>query len=72
MKWGRFKRSKAKIGRGRLGKGGSGGGKNGCLSPVSARFSHFFLLNDFSPLSGSLEQANIFLPSEPLIFLILN
>ena len=28
-----------------------------CLSPAPARFSHFFLLNDFSPLSRSLEQA---------------
>ena len=28
-----------------------------CLSPTPARFSHFFLLNDFSPLSRSLEQA---------------
>ena len=28
------------------------------LSPAPARFSHFFLLNDFSPLSRSLEQAN--------------
>ena len=27
------------------------------LSPAPARFSHFFLLNDFSPLSRSLEQA---------------
>ena len=26
-----------------------------------ARFSQFFLLNDFSPLSRSLEQANVFL-----------
>ena len=28
-----------------------------CLSPAPACFSHFFLLNDFSPLSRSLEQA---------------
>ena len=28
-----------------------------CLSPAPARFSHVFLLNDFSPLSQSLEQA---------------
>ena len=28
------------------------------LSPAPARFSHFFLLNDFSPLSRSLERAN--------------
>ena len=28
-----------------------------CLSAAPARFSHFFLLNDFSPLSRSLEQA---------------
>ena len=28
------------------------------LSPAPARFSHFFLLNDFPPLSRSLEQAN--------------
>ena len=28
-----------------------------CLSPAPARFSHFFLLTDFSPLSRSLEQA---------------
>ena len=27
------------------------------LSPAPARFSHFFLLNDFSRLSRSLEQA---------------
>ena len=26
--------------------------------PSPPRFSHFFLLNDFSPLSRSLEQAN--------------
>ena len=29
------------------------------LSPAPARFSHFFLLNDFSPLSRSLEQATM-------------
>ena len=28
-----------------------------CLSPARVCFSHFFLLNDFSPLSWSLEQA---------------
>ena len=28
-----------------------------CLSPAPVRFSHFFLLNDFSPPSRSLEQA---------------
>ena len=28
-----------------------------CLSPAPARFSHFLLLNDFPPLSRSLEQA---------------
>ena len=28
-----------------------------CLSPARACFSHFFLLNEFSPLSWSLEQA---------------
>ena len=39
--------SKAKIRRARLGKGGL------------PRFSQFFLLNDFSPLSRSLEQATI-------------
>ena len=33
--------------------------ENKTLSPVPARFSHFFLLNDFSPLSRSLEQAII-------------
>ena len=32
-----------------------------CLSPAPARFSHFFLLNDSSPLSRSLEQAIYFL-----------
>ena len=32
-----------------------------CLSPAPAHFSHFFLLNDFSPLSRSLEQANTIL-----------
>ena len=30
-----------------------------CLSPAPARFSHFFLLNDFSTLSRSLEQARM-------------
>ena len=30
-----------------------------CLSPAPVRFSHFFLLNDFSPLSRSLEQAKL-------------
>ena len=30
-----------------------------CLSPAPARFSHFFLLNDFSPISRCLEQANL-------------
>ena len=30
-----------------------------CLSPAPTRFSHFFLLNDFSPLSRSLEQAKL-------------
>ena len=29
-----------------------------CLSPARARFSHFFLLNDFSQPSWSLEQAS--------------
>ena len=53
VKCGRIKTNKAKIRRARLGKGGGGGEKNG--SP--ARFSHFFSLNDFSPLSRSLEQA---------------
>ena len=30
------------------------------LSPAPARFFHFFLLNDFSPLSRSLEQAKTY------------
>ena len=30
-----------------------------CLSPAPTCFSHFFLLNDFSPLSRSLEKANM-------------
>ena len=58
---GRMQTRKAKIRRARLSKGDGGGEKNGreppCLSPAPARFSHFFLLNDFSPLSQSLEQA---------------
>ena len=45
----------------RLGKGGGGGEKNVSPHPPRARFSHFFLLNDFSPLSRSLEQANTLL-----------
>ena len=44
-----------KIRRARLRKGDGGGGGDG---GIPARFSHFFLLNDFSPLSWSLEQAN--------------
>ena len=52
-----LKLPKAKIRRARLGKGGGGGGRS--VSPQApARFSHFFLPNDFSPLSRSLEQAN--------------
>ena len=51
----------------RLGKGGGGGGKNG-LSPAPARFSHFFLLNDFSSLSRSLEQATLVGRSNQIIF----
>ena len=31
--------------------------RENCLSPAPARFSHFLLLNDFPPLSRSLEQA---------------
>ena len=50
---GRIKTSKATMRRAGLGKGGGGGEKN-----APARFSHFFLLNAFSPLSRSLEQAN--------------
>ena len=52
-----IKMSKAKIRRARLGKGGGGGEKNVPSQPPRV-FSHFFLLNDFSPLSQSLEQAN--------------
>ena len=47
-----FKTSKAKIRRAWLGKGGGG------LFPAPARFSHFFLMNDISPPSWSLEQAS--------------
>ena len=50
-----FKTSKAKIrraGLARLGKGGGG------LFPALARFSHFFLLNDISQPSWSLQQAS--------------
>ena len=56
-----IKTSKAKIRPVRLGKGGGGGEKNVSPHPPRARFSHFFLLNDFSPLSRSLEQANTLL-----------
>ena len=52
---GRIKTSKAKIRRARLGKGGGGP-----VSPQPPRvFRISFLLNDFSPLSRSLEQANL-------------
>ena len=30
-----------------------------CLSPAPARYYHFFLLSDFTPLSRSLEQATV-------------
>ena len=36
------------------GKGGGGGG-----TPAPARVLHFFLLNDFPPLSRSLEEARM-------------
>ena len=57
---GRSKTRKAKIRRARLGKGGGGGG--GALSLPSLRaflaiLFNTYLLNDFSPLSWSLEQA---------------
>ena len=49
-----FKMSKAKIRRARFGKQGGGGGKKWerepCLSPTPARFSHLFLLNDFTTI----------------------
>ena len=38
------------------GKGGDGGGGG---TPAPARVSHFYLLNDFSPLSRSLEKARM-------------
>ena len=50
-----LKTSKAKIRRAPLGKGGGGP-----VSPQPPRvFRISFLLNDFSPLSRSLEQANL-------------
>ena len=59
-----------------LGKGAVTAGKMGkmppCLSLAPARFSHFFLLNDFPPLSRSMEQASVIVAGEQNIRLSLD
>ena len=60
---GRIKTRKAKIWVARLGKGGGWGGRGGCALSLPSLRAFFavlfntFLLNDFSPLSWSLQQA---------------